>query len=158
MHLTRHTDYALRVLVFVGLRPDQPTTIRDVAVYFRVSHHHLVKVVQRLAEAGFVTARRGRGGGIALARDARDINLADVVQRIEPTLGLVECQRVGAPRCRIHGPCTLDGILGDALGRFLDELARHSLADVLVPMAPLVSPSSLVRGLAARVTAGGSAA
>lgn len=145
MQLTRHTDYALRVLVFVGLHAETPVTVRDVATYFGISQHHLVKVVQRLESGGFVTARRGRGGGVALARDARLINLADVVRHTEPELGLVECQRSGAPRCRIQGPCTLEGILGSALARFLEELGAHTLADVLSPMAGLLAPESLVR-------------
>lgn len=146
MQLTRHTDYSLRVLVFLGLRAGQPATVSDVARYFGISHHHLVKVVQRLADGGFVTSRRGRGGGVALARSAERINLADVVRHTESELGLVECHRKGAPRCRIQGPCTLEGILASALARFLEELGGHTLADVLVPMGKVLAPESLVRG------------
>lgn len=145
MQLTRHSDYALRVLVFLGLRAGRPVTVRDVSRYFGVSHHHLVKVVQRLADGGFVLSRRGRGGGVTLARDAHHINLADVVRHTEPELGLVECQRSGAPKCRIQGPCTLEGILASALTRFFDELDGYTLADVLVPMAKVLAPDSLVR-------------
>ncbi len=154
MQLTRHTDYALRVLVFVGVRAGQPVTVRDISSYYGISHHHLVKVVQRLEAGGFVVARRGRGGGVALAREARLINIADVVRHTEPELGLVECQRNGAPRCRIEGACALDGILGAALARFFDELGGHTLADVLVPIAHLLTPESLVRGPARRGTRG----
>jgi Rrf2 family nitric oxide-sensitive transcriptional repressor len=145
MQLTRHTDYALRTLVFLGLRQGGACTVRDIASYYRISHHHLVKVVRRLADAGFVSARRGRGGGVALVEDAHAINLADVIRCVEPELALVECQRANAPRCRIEGACPLQGILGGAVERFLGELARHSLADVLRPMAKVLTPESLVR-------------
>ena len=146
MQLTRHTDYGLRVLVFVALRADLPATIHDVAQYFGISQHHLVKVVQRLAAGGFVVARRGRGGGIALARDAHAINLADVVRHTEPDLGLVECQRARLAAVPNPGAVHARRRPRRSAGPIPRGAGRHSLADVLVPMAPLLAPESLVRG------------
>ena len=37
MHLTLHTDYALRVLIYVGLNDGKLTTIKDIAHIFGIS-------------------------------------------------------------------------------------------------------------------------
>jgi Rrf2 family protein len=44
----------------------------------------LRRVLRRLAEAGIIEAREGRGGGYRLARPARAITLAEVYRVVEP--------------------------------------------------------------------------
>ena len=46
MRLTLHTDFALRVLIQVGLNDGNLTTIKDIAQTFGISKAHLMKVVQ----------------------------------------------------------------------------------------------------------------
>jgi Rrf2 family nitric oxide-sensitive transcriptional repressor len=48
MQLTRFTDYALRVLLFVGKRDGQVCTMREIARFYRISLEHLRKVVADL--------------------------------------------------------------------------------------------------------------
>ena len=36
MRLTTHTDYALRVLIFLGLHPAQRVTIQEVAQHYGI--------------------------------------------------------------------------------------------------------------------------
>ena len=68
MHLTRHTDYALRLLMLLALEPDELHTIEEVARRYGISRNHLRKIAQTLAQAGFVESLRGRGGGLRLGR------------------------------------------------------------------------------------------
>ena len=48
MHLTKHTDYALRTLLYLAARGDAVVTIDEVAESFRINRHHLGKVAQKL--------------------------------------------------------------------------------------------------------------
>ena len=48
MRLTQWTDYALRVLMYVGLRGPALASIHEIATAYGISTHHLTKVVQRL--------------------------------------------------------------------------------------------------------------
>ena len=48
MRLTLHTDYALRILIQVGLNEGKLTTINNIAQSFEISKHHLMKVVNDL--------------------------------------------------------------------------------------------------------------
>jgi Rrf2 family nitric oxide-sensitive transcriptional repressor len=137
VHLTRFTDYALRVLTFLGLRGEEGARIREIAERFGISENHLMKVVQELGKHGFVRTIRGRGGGLRLARPPEAIQLGAVVRAVEGDLAIVECLGPGGSSCAIVGACRLTGILGDALDAFLDVLDRYTLADLLGPAARL---------------------
>ena len=52
MRLTLHTDYALRVLIQVGLNDGKLTTIKDIAQTFGISKTHLMKGRQRSQSKG----------------------------------------------------------------------------------------------------------
>jgi len=79
MRLTLYTDFALRTLIQVGLNDGKLTTINDIARSFGISKQHLMKVVSRLSQMGYVEAVRGRNGGIRLMREPRHINIGQVV-------------------------------------------------------------------------------
>lgn len=131
MRLNLHTDYALRLLMFLAQEKEQ-ASVEKVAAAFGVSRHHLMKVAQQLAALGYVEARRGRGGGLLLARPPGAINVGAVVRALEPTGQFVECFDRGSNTCTIAGACGLQGALNLALGDFLARLDRYTLED-LVP-------------------------
>ncbi len=124
MRLSRHTDYALRVLIHLAAIPDRLSSIAEIAHAYDISQNHLMKVVNMLGRAGFVRTVRGRGGGIALARPAEDIIIGAVVRHSEPDLNLAECGT-----CLIAPACGLIDPLAEALNAFLAVLDRYSIAD-----------------------------
>ena len=132
MHLTRHTDYAFRTLIFLGLKPrEELSRIKEISDAYDISENHLMKVVQRLGQVGFVETIRGRQGGLRLARDAAEIGLGEVVRACEDDLRLVECRRAGGGACTISPCCALPPILDEALSAFLTVLDKYSLDDLL---------------------------
>jgi len=131
VELTLHTDYALRVLIYLGLRSGKLCQIADIATDYDISRNHLVKVVHRLARGGFVRTFRGKGGGVMLARDPGAIGVGDVVRYAEGPMRLVECFRAGDNRCVITPACTLSAALREAGESFLTVLDRYTIADLL---------------------------
>ena len=91
MRLTLHTDYALRVLIQVGLNDGKLTTINDIAQTFGVSKSHLMKVVNYLSQKGYLDTVRGRNGGVRLLREPEDINIGQVVRDTENQLDVIGC-------------------------------------------------------------------
>ena len=74
MRLTAYTDYTLRTLIYLALRPEKQVTIAEIAAAYGVSINHLMKVVHQLAVAGDVTTLRGQHGGLRLGRPARAVD------------------------------------------------------------------------------------
>lgn len=138
MRLTLHTDFALRVLIQVGLNDGELTTINDIAKSFAISKHHLMKVVNDLSQKGYLDTVRGRNGGIRLMRKPRDINVGQVVRDTEDRLDVIGCLH-HTGYCRIERVCVLRGVLRDATDAFLAVLDAHTLADLIKPHKALAA-------------------
>ncbi|MFP4648785.1 MAG: RrF2 family transcriptional regulator [Halorhodospira sp.] len=131
MRLTRHSDYALRVLLFLGAADGRLVTIGAIAECFGISRNHLTKVVNRLAAHGFVETVRGKHGGIRLAMSAQQLSLGQLLRCTEEDFTLVECFSTEDRHCRIEGNCAVRTALNEALEAFLAVLDRYTLADLL---------------------------
>jgi Rrf2 family nitric oxide-sensitive transcriptional repressor len=136
MKLTRFTDYSLRVLIYLGLKDNGRVTIREISDAYGISRNHLMKVVSLLTRMDYLDARRGPGGGIALARPPAEIVIADVVRDMEDDLNLVECFCEGGT-CVIKPMCVLKSALNKALTAYLDTLEQYTLSDLLKPKSEL---------------------
>src|SRR5271166_3720041 len=135
MRLTLHTDFALRVLIHVGLNDGKLTTINDIAQSFGISKAHLMKVVNDLSQKGYLDTKRGRNGGIRLMREPRDINIGQVVR---------DTEKFDVIGCLEHkGYCPIERVVGNATEAFLAVLDAHTLADLIKPQRML---SSLLLG------------
>jgi len=126
MKLTLFTDYSIRVLLFLGSRPERLCSIGEVAQAYRISQNHLMKVVNQLARLGYVESVRGRAGGIRLGMAPEDINLGAVVRDTEEGLELADCGG-----CVVASACGVTGVLNEAMAAFLAVLDRYTLADML---------------------------
>lgn len=127
MQLTKHTDYAFRVLIYLANMSEDRTTIAVITERFEVSKSHLMKVVNELVNCGWVESTRGKNGGISLAIKAEQITLKDVVVAMEKNLDPINCH---SPECYINEVCQLKPILVSAQNQYLDFLGGYSLADV----------------------------
>jgi len=130
MKLTQHSDYAMRLLMYVGSRPGRLCTIAEIARTHGISEPHLMKVTHRLAQRGWLQTVRGKHGGMRLAMPPEQIGLGAVLRDTESDLALVECL---GPQdaCTLSGHCRLAGVIAGALGQFMAHLDGHTLADIL---------------------------
>ena len=135
MQITLFSDYSLRILLYLASHHGQRVALPEISAAYGISHNHLVKVVQRLIDHGWVESVRGRGGGLSLACAPGDINVAAVVRLTEPHMNLVECFDAQTNTCPIDPVCGLKGALLRARDAFLNELERYTLAD-FAPRAP----------------------
>jgi Rrf2 family nitric oxide-sensitive transcriptional repressor len=129
MQLTKFSDYALRVLMYAHAAGGRRVTIEEMAAAYRISRAHLMKVANSLTRAGYLTAVRGRSGGLVLTRPAKDIRLGEVVRATEPAFAIVECFSTNN-QCVVSDCCRLAGVLDQALRAFLTVLDQHTLASV----------------------------
>lgn len=130
MHLTLLTDYALRVLLYLAYHPEKIAPASEIAASYGVSTGHIAKAAKLLARYGYVATRRGKQGGLHLARPPETIRLSEIVRRFEPTMDLLECFNPESNHCPISNTCRMRDAFIEARSAFLDVLDRVSLADM----------------------------
>ncbi|NGM84106.1 Rrf2 family transcriptional regulator [Paenibacillus sp. 7124] len=133
MRLTMYTDFSLRILLYLGTKErSERSTIQEISDAYNISKNHLVKVAHELGKAGYIETVRGRGGGIRLAHTPGEINIGEVIRRMEDDFHLVECFNPAGNHCPITPVCGLKGVLGRALNAYLQVLDEYTLEDLLV--------------------------
>lgn len=130
MRLTLYTDYSLRVLLYIGIKETKTlSTIQEVSDAYGISRNHLTKVVHELGKLGLIETVRGRGGGFRLNMAPKEINVGDVVRKMEDDFHLVECFNCATNKCVITPVCKLKDVLHEALAAYFKVLDSYTLAD-----------------------------
>jgi len=102
-------------------------TVAEIATQFDIPLNHLVKVVGRLARAGWVRAMRGRNGGLRLAADPQVLTVGQVLRELEGDDELVDCE---GTQCALSLDCQLRGVLRAGMRAFYQEMDRYTLARI----------------------------
>ncbi|GAA1424685.1 nitric oxide-sensing transcriptional repressor NsrR [Streptomyces thermospinosisporus] len=140
MRLLRSTDLALRLLMRLAATPDPNPTTRDVAAAMDVPYTHAAKVVAELQHMGLLTARRGRGGGLALTEKGRTASVGELVRTFEGEGDVVDCEGTATTAaCPLSPACRLRGALRQAQEAFYASLDPLTIADLTTdPTGPLL--------------------
>ncbi len=92
LRLSKKVDYGLMALMHLARHGDASSwSAREMAETYDIPGGLLAKVLQRLAQDGFIASQHGKKGGYTLARPASQISVAEIVQAIDGTLSLTEC-------------------------------------------------------------------
>jgi Rrf2 family protein len=121
MLLSKSCEYGLRAMLYLGALggagdadADEPApdptqeyvSIQTVSDELGIGFSFLTKVFQQLNEAGLLTSKRGRGGGVALTRAPDEISLYEIIVAIDGDALFNECV-LGLPGCGEAEPCPL---------------------------------------------------
>ncbi|MEL7279378.1 MAG: iron-responsive transcriptional regulator RirA [Pseudomonadota bacterium] len=129
MRLTKHTNYAIRMMMYCDSN-EGLSRVSDIAKFYGLSEQFLLKILQSLTKAGFVESVRGRNGGIRLARPASDLRLGEIIRSTEDNFALAECFEGGENVCPLFTSCGLNQALSEALSAFFEVLDNYTLADL----------------------------
>lgn len=143
MRLTQFSNFAIRVLMYAGMRGHRPSAVPEMARVYGVSFDHLKKAAAELCRLGYLETVRGRAGGYRLAMPAEAIGIGDVIRQTEGGMVLVECFDPDANTCPIAEVCRLRRVLAEALAAFLAVLDRYTLADLIARPQELATPLGL---------------
>ncbi|HAG94520.1 MAG: Rrf2 family transcriptional regulator [Pseudomonadales bacterium] len=128
MQLSLYTDYALRVLLFLGANQERRVSMQEISDCYGISREHLRKVVHMLAQHEIIETYRGKNGGFVLRKTPAEINIGNLVEITEKRKPLIDCDE---QPCIITASCTLKGVLGKAERAFYNTLKEYTLKDLL---------------------------
>lgn len=130
-------EYALRASVWLGQRPQQTYKVREIADGTHAAPGYLVKVLQRLAKAGILSAQRGSQGGFTLEKSPDAVTVLDVINAVDP-IERIEICPLGF-ESHAENLCPLHRRLDDAIAGIEEGFRRVTIADLIVE--PSSSPA-----------------
>jgi Rrf2 family protein len=131
-------EYALHSLLTLASR-SEPVSVRDLATFQRIPVRFLAKLFTRLKKAGLVKGTEGIAGGFVLSRPAKNIQVLEVLDAIDPGRTLFECAEI-RQNCALYGrtppawattgPCRIHAFMTEADRALRRFLAAKSLAEL----------------------------
>jgi Rrf2 family protein len=94
VRVSAKSDYALRALIELAVRPDgEPVSAEEIGRLQTIPHGFLQAILADLRRAGIVLSQRGQSGGWRLARPAGEVSVADVIRAVDGPLVSVHGER-----------------------------------------------------------------
>ncbi len=133
MKLTTKGRYAVMAMADLAVHGEgMAVALSEIAERQDISSAYLEQLFAKLRKSGLVRATRGRAGGFALSRPARDIRVGDIVAAVEETVRATRCAPGGGRGCMPNGARCLTHDLWDELGRhiqlFFDSITLDDVA------------------------------
>lgn len=129
MKLTRAADYAIRMLIQLASGGSERTSL-ELAKRLNIPFNHIAKIVQNLSRNGYLITKKGKGGGISLARDPKKISVYDIVSAIEGPLVVSDCI-LNRETCKFSRSCNFRDCLADLKGKIEELLSSTSIFDLV---------------------------
>ena len=130
--------YGVRAMLeLAGREAVEPVSIKSIAEAQDLSVDYLEQIFHKLRQAGLVRSVRGPGGGFELARDPKDISIAEIVRALEGPISAVWC--VGAPAndgCVKADGCAVRELWCRLTDSMDEVLSGTALADLLPAACP----------------------
>lgn len=91
MKLTTRSEYALLALIYLGRnQTDGPIASARIAEAQKIPLKYLEQIMSAMQRSGYVSSIKGQHGGYRLARNPREISLAQVIRLFDGALAPTE--------------------------------------------------------------------
>ena len=136
LRISKLTDYGTVLLAYLAGNPEHVCSAAEVAATTGIALPTTSKLLKALARTGLVISTRGANGGYKLARDARDISAAEIIDALEGPVSITECSSSDS-HCDFEDHCSV----GSAWQR-INVAIRNALSEVsLVDLARANCPT-----------------
>ena len=141
LRLSKKADYGLIAMRHLALLPETTaSSAREIAGQYDIPVELLAKVLQRLSRQGLLVSHQGTRGGYHLARSAKAISVADVIQAIDGPVTVTACSE-DSPDCDQYEKCSVRDPLWRIKGRIVAalsactifEMATDTMEDEVLP-------------------------
>lgn len=151
LKFSKKADYGLMAVQYIAsvqfgdLQKARVVNTKEIAEEYHIPVELLAKVLQTLARQGVVESQNGPKGGYLLARNAREITIAQVLEAIEGPLGITDCQQEQedkAAQCSCFTHCNIRTPLLKVQDSIYQLLNSMTVADMMGG-TPLITVQSL---------------
>ncbi len=128
MKLTRKADFAIRLLIHLA-SDSKESTSRALAKTLNIPFNHLAKIVHELSRHGFIITKKGKGGGLKLAKNPASINVYEVVSAIEGPVVISDCI-LSRETCKFSKSCNFRKCLSGLKEKLEKLLITTKISDL----------------------------
>jgi Rrf2 family protein len=125
MKLQVSSRIAIYALLELAAKPDEQVSVAEIGEKYRISSHHLAKVMKVLGREGLVRSMRGAGGGSQFSGNARRVTLLDIIELFE-NFGS-EDDEAGKPGTATDEGRVLRNILDE-----IDDISRATFGSITI--------------------------
>ena len=134
--LSKKTKYGLKALAYIARNvEDSPVQIGTVAESENISHKFLESILLTLKRSGFLGAKKGKGGGYYLLKDASEIKMTDVIRTLEGPIAMLPCVSLNyyekCDDCPDEETCSVHKLMIQVRDNTLQILRNNTLADLV---------------------------
>ncbi len=128
--ITKKAEYAIIILTELASHPEGTViTSKKIARNRAIPSNLVVQLLSVLKEAGWTSGTRGPAGGIRLLIDPSEVNLRQVIEKIDGPIGITRCLFSDTP-CQNKTHCSLRGIWAEAQQSMLTVLEQVTIKDL----------------------------
>lgn len=130
MKISTKGQYGLRALVDLAAHAgERPVLLSDIAERQQLSKRYLERLFTMLRDRGIVRTLRGAAGGYLMAREPREVTVAEVLEVLEGPLAPVDCL-ADQKECKIRDLCITHELWVELEESIRQTLARITLDDL----------------------------
>ena len=128
--MSRKADYALLILWYLN-QQQSGGCARAIAGEFRLSRPFVANILKELCQKGFVASHRGVKGGYQLQRPVAEISLAELIETLDVSFRLCECnQAAPGEGCALLPICPIQSAIEGVHRRVYEVLRGVTLAEL----------------------------
>jgi Rrf2 family protein len=129
MHLSKTTEYALRILSFMASDDQNLYSSEYLYEKLKIPRRYLRRLLTELSKAGLLSGARGREGGFTFQRGPDTITLMEIIDLMEGKEGMNQCI-LGFALCVSGGKCKLHDQWSVARTQMSEVLKMNTLGSL----------------------------
>ncbi|HNX00679.1 MAG TPA: Rrf2 family transcriptional regulator [Candidatus Cloacimonadota bacterium] len=132
MQITTKTEYSVRALIEVGIHEGNPVSLREICAAQQLPEKYMEQLFSKLKKKNIIISIPGAHGGYRLARDAKDINMQNIMDAAEDNSYQPYCSGKPENEFCIGNPCVLQQLWQDLhlhMKGYLETLTLQQIMD-----------------------------
>jgi len=134
--LSKKTKYGLKALAFIARQEKgDKVQIATISKSENISHKFLESILLTLRKAGFLGAKKGKGGGYYMLKEPSEIKMTDVIRTLEGPIAMLPCVSLNyyekCSDCPDEDACSVHKLMIQVRDNTLQVLRNNTLADLV---------------------------
>ena len=134
--LSKKTKYGLKALAYIARQErGVPVPIGEIARAENISHKFLESISLTLRKSGFLGSKKGKGGGVYLMKDPKEVLMVDLIRGLEGPIALVPCVSLNfyekCDDCPDEENCSINKLMIEVRDSNLAIFRKRTLFDLV---------------------------